>query len=269
RIMAVAGDRASRFGWGESEIRINKPLLVTPAFPRFLALGDKATFGGVVHSQLKQGGKATVTIKSLDPSIVDVAPSCHPEQSEGPPASKEGASSRSAALATTPCIVDVPAGGNVEVRFAAVAKAVGVARIQMSVSMSRESDAFEETLPVRLLTPPETVAAYGEANPTAKEPLEVPKDVAAGALHVELASTAMVGLAEGAQYLIEYPYGCAEQRSSAAMATMLAGDLGDAFALPNLDAKKAHSVAQTTIYELYKFQCGDGGFSFLAGACSR
>ena len=78
----------------------------------------------------------------------------------------------------------------------------------------------------------------------------------------------MVGLAEGAQYLIEYPYGCAEQRSSAAMATMLAGDLGDAFALPGLDAKKARSIAQATIYELYKFQCGDGGFSFWPGECS-
>lgn len=241
RIMAVAGDRASRFGWGENEIRINKPLLITAAFPRFLALGDKATFGGVVHSQLKQGGRATVTIKSLDPSIVDVA----------------GAQS-----------VDVAAGGNVEVRFDAVAKSVGTARIQMSVAMSGESDAFEETLPVRLLTPAETVAAYGEANPTAKETLEVPKDVASASLHVELASTAMVGLSEGAQYLIEYPYGCAEQRSSAAMATMLAGDLGDAFALPGIDAKKARSIAQTTIYELYKFQCGDGGFSFWAGECS-
>jgi uncharacterized protein YfaS (alpha-2-macroglobulin family) len=241
RIMAVAGDRASRFGWGENEIRINKPLLVTPAFPRFLALGDKATFGGVVHSQLKQGGKAAVTIKSLDPSIVEVA----------------GSQS-----------IDLAAGGNVEVRFDAVAKAVGTARIQMSVAMAGENDAFEETLPVRLLTPAETVAAYGEANPTAKETLEVPKDVAAASLHVELASTAMVGLSEGAQYLIEYPYGCAEQRSSAAMATMLAGDLGDAFALPGIDAKKARSIAQTTIYELYKFQCGDGGFSFWAGECS-
>jgi alpha-2-macroglobulin len=268
RIMAVAGDRASRFGWGENEIRINKPLLVTPAFPRFLALGDKATFGGVVHSQLKQGGKATVTIKSLDPAILDVGSACHPERSEGSPASKAGDSSRSAALGMTPCTIDLAAGGNVEVRFDAVAKAVGTARIQMSVAMAGENDAFEESLPVRLLTPAETVAAYGEANPTAKETLEVPKDVASGGLHVELASTAMVGLSEGAEYLIEYPYGCAEQRSSAAMATMLAGDLGEGFALPGLDAKKAHSIAQTTIYELYKFQCGDGGFSFWPGECA-
>src|SRR5256885_10580186 len=35
---------------------------------------------------------------------------------------------------------------------------------------------------------------------------------------VELASTALVGLGEGARYLVEYPYGCAEQRGSRALA---------------------------------------------------
>src|SRR5207244_8855028 len=83
--------------------------------------------------------------------------------------------------------VDVAPDGAPEVRFNAVAKAVGTARIQMSVTLSGESDAFEDTLPVRVLTPPETVAAYGEAKPSAKETLEVPKDVAptAGGLHIE------------------------------------------------------------------------------------
>src|SRR5438067_6241632 len=52
------------------------------------------------------------------------------------------------------------------------------------------------------------------------------------------------------------------------MALMLAGDLGEAFALPGIDAKNAKSIAQKTIYELYKFQCGDGGFAFWAGECS-
>jgi uncharacterized protein YfaS (alpha-2-macroglobulin family) len=245
RIMAVAGDKASRFGWGQNEIRINKPVLLKPTWPRFLALGDKALFGGVVHSQLKTSGKATVTIKSLDPSVVEFT---------GP----------------TTTQVDVAPDGAPEVRFNATAKAVGTARIQMSVTLNGESDAFEDTLPVRVLTPPETVAAYGEAKGMpAKETLEIPKDVVptAGGLHIELASTAMVGLAGGAQYLVDYPYGCAEQRSSAAMALMLASDLGDAFALPGIDAKNAHNIAQHTIYELYKFQCPDGGFAFWPGDC--
>jgi uncharacterized protein YfaS (alpha-2-macroglobulin family) len=244
RIMAVAGDKASRFGWAQNEIRINKPVLLTPTWPRFLAVGDKAYFGAVVHSQLKQAGKATVTIKSLDPSVLEFAQ-------------------------PTSITIDAAAEGSAEVRFNATAKAIGNARLQMSVSLNGETDAFEDTLPVRILAPTETVAAYGEAKPDAKETLAVPKDVvpSAGGLHVELSSTAMVGLAEGASYLVDYPYGCAEQRSSAAMALMLASDLGDAFALPGIDAKKAHATAQKTIYELYKFQCGDGGFAYWAGEC--
>ena len=41
RILAVAGDRASRFGRGQREIRISKPVLLRPAFPRFLAAGTR------------------------------------------------------------------------------------------------------------------------------------------------------------------------------------------------------------------------------------
>ena len=67
RIMAVAGDKTSRFGSADSEIRINKPVTLKATFPRFLAVGDKASFGAVVTSQLKTGGPATVTIQSLDP----------------------------------------------------------------------------------------------------------------------------------------------------------------------------------------------------------
>src|SRR5262249_48663425 len=46
RIMAVAGDLASRFGSADAEIRVSKPVTLLAAFPRFLSLGDRATFGG-------------------------------------------------------------------------------------------------------------------------------------------------------------------------------------------------------------------------------
>jgi len=252
RIMAVAGDKQSRFGWGKAEIRINKPLLLTQAFPRFLAVGDQALFGAVVHSQLKEAGTATVTISTLDPGVLELT---------GETASK----------------VEVPAGGAVEARFQAHAKAVGDARVQMSVSMNNETDAFEDVIPVRILLSPETFAAYGTVSgapsatgpATAKEQLDIPDGVVPGygGLHVDLSSTAMVGLGEGARYLVEYPYGCAEQRGSAALALMLTSDLGSAFRLPGIDAPKAHAIAQTTLNELPNFQCGDGGFSYWAGEC--
>lgn len=243
RIMAVAGDRQSRFGWDQAEIRINKPLMLTPAWPRFLAVGDKAHFGGVVHNQLKKGGKATVSIESLDPNVLAVG----------------GTST-----------VDITPGSPSEVRFDAEAKSIGSARIRMRVTMGRENDAFEDVIPVRVLVSPETVVAYGEAKPRAEEKIEMPQNVVPGfgGLRVDLSSTAMVGLTEAVTYLVEYPYGCAEQRSSRTLGLMLGTDLGAAFNLPGVEPGKAKAVVQTNLDELTKFQCGDGGFAFWAGDCT-
>ncbi|MGE5814919.1 MAG: alpha-2-macroglobulin family protein, partial [Acidobacteriota bacterium] len=191
RIMAVSGDRLSRFGAGESEIRINKPLLLRAAFPRFLALGDRAHFGAAVTNQLSQGGKATITIESRDPRVLTFG--------------KE-----------TKQTIEIGAGATQEVRFDAQANALGRARVRMTVRMGPESDAFEDTIPVEVLTTKETVAAYGEARPDARETVELPASVipGLGGLDVALSSTALVGLGEGARYVVDSPYGCAEQRSS-------------------------------------------------------
>jgi alpha-2-macroglobulin len=245
RIMAVAGDRLSRFGSANTEIRINKPLTLKPTFPRFLAVGDRAYFGAVVTSQLPQAGPATVTIKSLDPDVLDFT-------------------------GTAQQILQMPANGSLEARFDASGKRIGRARVQMTVKLANETDAFEDVIPVQVLVSPETVAAYGEAGDTrAAEKLTLPADVVPGfgGLSVELSSTAMVGLGEGARYLVEYPYGCAEQRGSRALALLLAADLGDAFTLAGMDTAKMRPAVQTTLKELERYQCPDGGFAYWPGAC--
>ena len=247
RIMAVAGDRSSRFGSADSEVRVNKPLTMKPTFPRFLALGDKAYFGAVLTSQLKDAGAATVTIKSLDPDVLEFTTG-------------------------TELTLKMAAGGSSEARFDATTKKVGRARIQMTAKLADETDAFEDVIPVEVLASPETVAAYGEAtdaNPTATETLTIPASVVpgVGGLRIDLSSTAMVGLAEGARYLVEYPYGCAEQRASRALALLLAADLGDAFTLPGMDTAKMRPAVQETVKTLEKYQCENGGFAYWPGGC--
>ena len=246
RIMAVAGDKRSRFGSGESEIRINKPLTLKPTFPRFLARGDRASFGAVLTSQLREKGNAVVTIRSLDPQVLQL----------------DGASKKT---------VSIAAGGSIEVRFDARALAIGRARLQMTARLAGESDAFEDVLPVDVLSSPETVAAYGEVSTPAPaiERVIIPAGVVpgVGGLRVELASTAMVGLGEGARYLVEYPYGCAEQRASRALALLLAADLGQTFKVPGIEPSEMRTTAQAAITSLEKFQCADGGFVYWPGAC--
>ena len=60
----------------------------------------------------------------------------------------------------------------------------------------------------------------------------------AGGLTVELASTALVGLGESARYLDEYPYECAEQKASRALALLLSSDLGGAFTLSGIEPER-------------------------------
>src|SRR6185503_4896114 len=129
-----------------------------PTFPRFLAVGDKALFGAVITSQLKEAGPATVTMRSLDPDLLVL---------DGP------------AEQTLP----LAAGGSIEARFAAAAKAVGRARLQMTVKAGNETDAFEDVLPIEVLASPETVAAYGQLagdESRATESLAMPAGVVPG-----------------------------------------------------------------------------------------
>ena len=104
RIMAVAADRASRFGSADTEVRTNKPLTLNPAFPRFMTVGDRAYFGAVVGSQLKSGGTATVTMRSLDPAVLELVGATQQQVKLGP-------------------------AGNLEVRFEARGKSIGRARV--------------------------------------------------------------------------------------------------------------------------------------------
>lgn len=245
RIMAVAGDRQSRFGSADSEIRINKPLLLRAAFPRFLAVGDQAHFGAAVTNQLARGGTATVTVQSLDPALLTFG-------------------------GTTKQTIEITPGGTQEVRFDARAMGVGRARVRMTARMGSESDAFEDSIPVEVLASKETVAAYGDVQQaTATEQLDIPAGVmtSIGGLDVALSSTAMVGLSEGVRYLVEYPYGCAEQRSSRALVLIYAGDMGQTFPLPGIGPDRVRSVVQDTVDELREFQCGDGAFTFWKGSC--
>ncbi|MGH9441494.1 MAG: alpha-2-macroglobulin family protein [Thermoanaerobaculia bacterium] len=244
RVMAVAADGASRFGKGDAEIRTSKPVLLKPAFPRFLAAGDRAEFGSVVFSQLKSAGTASVSMKSLDPDVLEVDDAA-------------------------PKTLEIAAGGSAEVRFHVHARTVGRARLRTSVELLSENDAFEETLPIEILVSPEVVAAYGQVTTKASEKLDLPGHVvpAFGGLRLELSSTALSGLGEGAGYLVEYPYGCAEQRASRGLAILLAADLGGAFHLPGISAPDLRKVAQENLKELESFQCADGGFGYWKGEC--
>ena len=244
RIMAVAGDSASRFGSASASMRVTKPITLLPAFPRFLALSDRASFGTLVSNTTASATDAVVSIRSLDPALLEF----------------QGAARTTLRLA---------AGGTTAVRFDAIARGVGTARVRVSVSAGRNTDAFDLAVPVGAPGRMETTAAFGDTTDRRVERLTVPAGVLAGSggLNVELASSALVGLGEGARYLADYPYGCAEQKTSAALALALAADLGSAFSMGRIAPAEYRTRAQSLLNDLPRYQCADGGFGYWPGNC--
>ena len=247
RIMAVAADRSSRFGSGDSEVRTNKPLTLKPTFPRFLAVGDRAHFGAVVDEPADLGR--------------------HGDGHDEEPRSRRARADRRARA------VAADRGRRiVEVALRGAGKAIGRARVQMTVKVGDETDAFEDVIPVEVLASPETVAAYGEATDAtaiATETLTIPAAScpASAVCTSRCRRPRWSASAKGARYLVEYPYGCAEQKGSRALALLLAADLGDAFTLPGMDTAKMRPAVQQTLKELERFQCSSGGFAYWPGEC--
>ena len=151
RIMAVAGDKASRFGSGESEIRINKPVVLKAAFPRFLTRGDKAYFGIGRHepAQERRARRPSRCEASIRTSADSPATTRRRRAGRRRAAPPKCASTSSAT-------------------------AVGRARIQMTVRLGGESDAFEDSSRCESLVSPETrrrLRRSGAA--TRRQPLDV------------------------------------------------------------------------------------------------
>lgn len=108
----------------------------------------------------------------------------------------------------------------------------------------------------------ETVALEGETRGAAAEKLgdlrSLRDDV--GGLDVRVASTTLVGVGDGMEQLLEYPYGCTEQLTSRLVPLVATRDLANAFgiALP----KDPDGLADVAVAKILANQRSDGGFGW-------
>jgi uncharacterized protein YfaS (alpha-2-macroglobulin family) len=234
RLMAVASAEDDRFGFGETQVVASRSLMARPALPRFLRAGDTIDAGVVVST------------KGLPESRVDVV------------AEAEGVELRGEARRT----ITVPSGGSVEVRFAMTAPRAGQAKLRFRVTRGAETDAVEVTRKVDVPTSLEAVALAGQTDDAQGERLgelgAIRTDV--GGLEVKLASTALVGIGDGAEQLVRYPYGCTEQLVGRLVPMLPLRSLARDFNVPlpgNVDA-----VVSETLAKILKAQRDDGSFAY-------
>lgn len=232
RVMAVATAKDDRFGYGEDRVVTSRPLMARPAFPRIVRAGDALEAGIVVSS------------KGLPKTSVEVE------------AKADGLVLASAAKRT----VELAANGSEEVRFAFQAPRATKAKVVFRVRGGGASDAVEVTREITAPAVPEAVALYGDTTHESGEKLgdlsAIRDDV--GGLEVALSSTALVGLGDGVEQLLDYPYGCTEQLTSRLVPLLPLRDLARDYgiALP----KDVDRTVVGTVAKVLANQRGDGGF---------
>ncbi len=237
RVMAVAADKADRFGSGERRFTIAKPLMAQPVLPRFLRESDVASIGVLVHNYTGAAGTATVTAEasglSLDRASQTVA---------------------------------VPAGGSARVRFAARTGEADAAKLSFSVALGAERDAVAVSLPIGKPRVKETrtlVATKLDGGAVWTGQLSrgaglLPKE---SELAITFDRTGMADLAPSLRYLVEYPYGCLEQTLSKTVPLVAAKELAGALGNAELDGGRALAFLKAGVAKVIRHQQGDGLFS--------
>jgi uncharacterized protein YfaS (alpha-2-macroglobulin family) len=234
RLMAVVAGQDDRFGFGESQVVTSRPLMARPAMPRFLRAGDSVDAGIVLTSKGMPASNVEVT---LDAKGVVV----------------NGDAKR---------VVALPANGSVEVRWPIASPTSGKASFTWTARAGKAVDEVRVEREVEVPLSPEAVALYGDTSQAAGERLgdlsAMRSDV--GGLDLRLASTALVGLEDGIEQLVEYPYGCTEQLSSRLVPLIPLRALAEEYhaKLPvELDG-----VIDDAVARIVKNQLGDGSFGY-------
>lgn len=250
--MAVYGVTGAdtRIGAGRLDIVSTKSLMLRPALPRFVVVGDALSLESAVQNQSDKAVdvEAVLAVEGL---IV-----------QGDAVQRLSLPAGGKAELSWP--VSVPATG---LRPATVPGADGEVMVKLYVKGGGREDAIELPLPVYMFTAPATVATAGM---TEKEVVEVVRPPAGvvpsqGSFKVEVNPSLAAASTNSLVWLKSYAYDCTEQTVSKFLPNVVSykalKDLG--LERPDLARSFEQSVA-TQLQKLYGYQRQDGGWGWFS-----
>jgi len=238
RLMAAASS-FRRFGSGESSLTVSKPLMLRPSLPRLARPGDAFDCGVVVHNYSDAAISADLSVETAGDAV-----------------SITGEPLRQAA---------VDGGKAAEISWQCKAAKPGVTTFKFRAKAGAETDGLEWKVPVLVKEPMEYAATSGVTAGAAEETLLRPYPGAPGEVAFTLSPSAMSGLGEGARFLLEYPYGCLEQKLSRAMPVVTGSAFIEEFKLGSLGTLKTET--QKVFARIGDYQHASGGFCYWTGYC--
>ncbi|WP_319780961.1 alpha-2-macroglobulin [Maridesulfovibrio sp.] len=239
RIMAVVSD-GMNFGSTSKIMTVRSPLMVTPTLPRFLAPGETFDIPLSVRNDTPKDGKFNLALAASgalqqDMQINDFA---IPQGRQ-----KTAFFNVTTGAALGPAAFKFSAEGNNETAGSSIDLNV---RAALPVQRSSESGFIKSkstVLPAKL---------EGMRVGTAERTLLV-------------GSQPMLRLAGKLDYLLHYPYGCAEQTVSQAFPLLKFPELARELSPKSFEKESPQFMVQSALSRLAMMQTGDGGFSMWPG----
>ncbi|WP_395744901.1 alpha-2-macroglobulin family protein [Prosthecobacter sp.] len=265
RIMAVAASGVDRFGSGESAFKINKPLMIDPAVPRFARLGDEFLVKAIVHNTTPNAGAVEVTLE------LDDTASFIQEKRDFIPASLKADTGGSAKQQKV--ILQIKAGETAATAFPVQFVQLGTAKWKWTARgvnwPEAVSDGTESSFDVNHPVPELRHVSYPLLK--ADQPDEnLIKDVnpalleGEGSLSLGISNSRLYEARDAIDYVLHYPYGCVEQTTSATLPWLALGKYEPLFP-DQLGNGKAQKAIQAGVEKLLQMTTDEGGLAYWPG----
>ncbi|HSY75231.1 MAG TPA: alpha-2-macroglobulin family protein, partial [Bacteroidia bacterium] len=237
RAMVVAADHGS-YGYAEKALAVKKPLMILATMPR--VLGPTETI------------KLPVTVFAMEKNVKDVTVSLQ----SNPFLEVVGSPTQT---------VNFTEPGEQQVYFDVTVKQnIGVGKVKVLATSGSEKADCDIELDIRNPNPP--VTSVSQKLLSANEQWTIvaaPIGVAATSkATLEISSVPPMNLEKRLDYLIEYPYGCIEQTTSAIFPQLVLNQLTD---LDDYRKSLVDRNIKSGIIKIQDFQRNDGGFSYWPG----
>ncbi|BDA78373.1 UPF0192 protein [Leptospira kobayashii] len=260
RVMVASSNNGS-YAVENKEFRVKKSLVLQKTASRFLRLGDELEVGVSITNNTKKNGKFKILISSeflVSPAkeeILDLAAGQTKEYNKKFKLTQEQylkmrSKNTSENLSAT---YEVHAEPQSYSDFSDLKK-------------TDISDSLKVVIPIKELEPVTIARTSGYTDSTSKYSIKFPNQESIlanrGYLKVNLSATALTGIRNAFDFYASNPYFCMEQRTSAYLLSVSAGELLKEFKYspPSHESYDFNNIEKLFLDEMSEFQFSDGSF---------
>ncbi len=235
RVMVVANENDA-YGSVSKDIQVSAPLVMLETLPRTLKIGDNFTLLTQIFKTENRIKNATLSVRSKN-SLIKISPDTQ--------------------------TIDFKSATNLEVMMDANVSDNRIGKELLEFELKSEDYTYKNEIEIDI----KPINAYTYENNTslikAGESKEfIIKDYILGTTNatLKLSPTPILDMDKRIKYLLNYPYGCIEQTTSAVLPQLFL----DKFSM-EFDKQKAINNINAAIERYNNFQTADGGFAYWQG----